>query len=552
MSTFATSTGASSPEEWRALLAAIVADSDDAIVSKDLKGIVRSWNAGAERVFGYTAAEMIGKSITVLFPPDRLDEEPRILERLKRGERVDHFETVRIRKDGRPIDISVTISPVKDGTGRVVGASKVARDVTSIRRMQRAQEELLAREQAARQEAERLNRLKDEFLATLSHELRTPLNAILGWAQLLRGPLAGSDEVGQGLETIERNARVQAQMIDDLLDISRIVNGKVRLDVRGVNLAEVVGTAIESIRPAAEAKQIRIEYVSDGGEGVTRGDRQRLNQVVWNLLTNAVKFTPRGGEVRIALRDTGSGVELVVTDTGEGIPAEFLPRLFDRFSQADGSTTRRHGGLGLGLAIVRHMVELHGGTVRASSAGPGLGATFTVELPTVAAVDNEPPGVPGLEGAAPAKDGGPGVEAQAALKTRVDLSGVRVLVVDDEADAAGLVRRLLTLARATVTTAASAAEGLEAVRRERPDILISDIAMPGEDGYQLLAKVRRLPRSEGGATPAVALTAFARPDDRRRALLAGFQMHLPKPIEATELLAIVGSLSGVVRGGTDG
>ena len=362
---------------------AIIASSDDAIISKDLNGVVRSWNQSAERMFGYTAEEMIGNPITVLFPPDRLDEEPKILDQLRRGQRVDHFETVRVCKDGRLLDVSVTISPVKDPTGRVIGVSKVARDITSIKRILREREELLERETAARSEAERVSRMKDEFLATLSHELRTPLNAILGWANILRssGATTDAEDLQQGLETIERNARAQAQLIEELLDMSRIINGKLRLDVQPVDLQAVVADAIESVRPAAEAKGIRLTKVLDPRGGPITGDPNRLQQVLWNLLSNAIKFTPRGGRVQVFLRRVNSHVEITVVDSGQGISADFLPQLFTRFSQAETSTSRRHGGLGLGLALVKSLVELHGGTVRASSPGVDQGATFVVSLP---------------------------------------------------------------------------------------------------------------------------------------------------------------------------
>ncbi len=518
--------------EARALLAAIIDSSDDAIVSKDLQGIVRSWNRSAERIFGYTAAEMIGKSITVLFPPDRLDEEPKILEQLRRGQRVDHFETVRVCKDGRPVDVSVTISPVKDPAGRVIGVSKVARDITSIKRVLREREDLLERETAGRREAERVSLMKDEFLATLSHELRSPLNAILGWANILRttGADAEPGDLEQGLEVIERNARAQAQLVEELLDMSRIVNGKLRLDVQPVDLQAVVSEAIESLRPAADAKSIRLIKVLDPRGGPITGDPNRLQQVLWNLLTNAVKFTPKGGRVQVFLRRVNSHVEVTITDSGEGISADFVPHLFTRFTQAEQSTDRRHGGLGLGLALVKSLVELHGGTVTASSPGRGHGSTFLVSLPLT---------VLRQEGVDAPLTPAPWAAAPLALP---DLRGFHVLVLDDESDARALIQRILVKCDATVTMAASAAEGIEAVRQHRPDMVLSDIGMPVEDGYEFLAKLRQLPDAEGGDTPAVALTAFARSEDRRRTLMAGFQMHLPKPVEPAELLAVVANL----------
>jgi PAS domain S-box-containing protein len=510
---------------------AIITSSDDAIISKDLNGIIQSWNQSAERMFGYTADEMVGKSITVLFPSDRLDEEPKILEQLRRGQRVDHFETIRVCKDGRQLDVSVTISPIKDPTGRVIGVSKVARDITSIKRILRDREELLEREKAARAEAEHVGRMKDEFLSTLSHELRTPLNAILGWANILRSSNASSPEdIQQGLETIERNARSQAQLIEELLDMSRIMNGKLRLDVQPVDLQIVVADAIESVRPAAEAKGIRLTKILDPRAGPITGDPNRLQQVLWNLLSNAIKFTPRAGRVQVFLQRVNSHIEMTVTDSGQGIAPDFLPRLFTRFSQAETSEARQHGGLGLGLALVKSLVELHGGTVKASSPGPGQGATFIVSLPlTVLHTQQDAPTLT------------PALTSVASIPSP-DLRGFHVLVVDDEADARNLIERILTRCNATVITAASAQEGLEAVKRHHPDMVLSDIGMPIEDGFQFLAKLRQLPDAEGGDTPAVALTAFARSEDRRRALMAGFQMHLPKPVELAELLAVASNI----------
>ena len=506
---------------------AIVASSDDAIVSKDLSGVVQSWNPAAERMFGYTANEMIGKPITVLFPPDRLDEEPKILEQIRRGERVDHFETVRIRKDGTLLDVSVTISPVKDASGTVMGVSKVARDISGIKRLLRDKEELLELEKAARAEAERVSQIKDEFLATLSHELRTPMTAILGWANVLssRGA-ASTEELRQGLQAIERNARAQAQLIDELLDMSRIINGKLRLDVQPVDLRAVVFDATESVRPAADAKGIRLTTVLDPKAGPITGDPNRLQQILWNLLSNAIKFTSRGGRVQIFLRRISSHVEISVADSGQGISAEFLPQLFTRFSQADTSLARQHGGLGLGLALVKSLVDMHGGSIKASSPGVDQGSTFTVALP-LSALHGEDTQSARMT-----------TFSSAASTSSPDLSGFHVLVVDDEADARALIETVLNRSNATVRTASSAAEGFQAVRQHRPDLILSDIGMPSEDGYEFLVKLRQLSDAEGGDTPAVALTAFARPEDRRRALMAGFQMHLSKPIEPAELLAV--------------
>ena len=514
-------------------LAAVVESSDDAIVSKRLDSIVQTWNPGAQRIFGYTAEEMIGQPITKLFPPELLGEEAHILEQVSRGERVHHYDTVRVRKDGKRINVSVTISPVRDGQGRIIGASKIARDVTQRKREEQERNALLDSERAARAEAERLGRLKDEFLATVSHELRTPLQAVLGWSRLLMTGRVGAEEMKQALATIERNAVQQAQLIEDLLDMSRIISGKLRLEVRAVEMADVVEAAVASARPGAEAKGIRINQLIDPHASAVMGDPARLQQVVWNLLSNAVKFTPRGGRVSVVVRREGTHIELVVSDTGQGIAAEFLPHVFDRFRQGDASTTRRHGGLGLGLSIVRHLVELHGGTVAASSGGPDRGSTFTVRLP-VSAVQERPAHAP------PA-----GEEAVSETFAAERLKGIKVLVVDDEPDARALIARILGEFQAEVVTAGSAREALELVRGADFSLLLSDIGMPEVDGYGLLRSVRALPRDEGGDVPAVALTAFARPEDRRRALLGGFQMHLAKPIDPTELVAAVANLARV-------
>ena len=643
--------------EAQSRLAAIVESSDDAIVSKDLDGIVQSWNSGAQRIFGWSAEEMIGKPITVLIPPERQDEEPKILARLRAGERVDHFETVRVTKDGRRVHVSVTISPVRDREGRIIGASKIARDVTTLKEYERritdfvenasvglhwvgpdgiilwanqcememlgyareeyvgrhiaefhadapviedilarltrgeklinyparlrckdgtirhvlisscvrfedghfkntqcytrditalklAEEErnrLLERERAARVEAERASSTKDDFLATLSHELRTPLNAILGYAQLLRAGTLGPSELPEALEIIERNARSQTQIIEDLLDLSRITSGKMRLDVQSVDLAGVVTSAVDTLKPAAEAKGLKLTAVLDPLAGSVRGDPARLQQVVWNLLSNAIKFTRKHGKVQVSLERVNSHVEIVVSDTGEGIASEFLPHVFDRFRQADASASRRHGGLGIGLSIVKQLVELHGGTVRAKSPGAGQGSTFVVSLPLSISTQDD------LSAPEPARVHPKAASPPAQPCEDIDLTGVRVLVVDDEPDARRLIARILQSCGAEVAAAASIDEALDALRRmPRPHVLISDLGIPDHDGYDLIRAVRGLPPAEGGTIPAAALSAFARSEDRRRAMMAGFQTHVAKPVEPAELLAVVASLAGRV------
>jgi PAS domain S-box-containing protein len=694
----------------QARLAAIVESADDAIISKTLEGVITSWNKGAERIFGYTAEEAVGRSVTMLIPEDHLDEEPAILARIRSGERIEHYETIRVRKDGMLLNISLTVSPIRASDGRIVGASKIARDITERKRTEEALREetealatinelapiisaeldlhrmvqavtdaatdltdarfgsffynvlneegasytlytlsgvpreafahfpmpratdlfgptfrgegvvriddvhkdprygknspyygmpeghlpvvsylavpvvsrsgevlgglffgspevgvfterhariveglaaqaavamdnarLYESAQRARAEAEHLyreaqesSRLKDEFLATVSHELRTPLTAILGWAHMLRTGQFDADGARQAFETVERNARAQAQLIDDLLDVSRIITGKLRIDVRHVDPNSFIEAAVESVRPAAEAKGVRLQKVLDTGGVSVSGDPVRLQQIVWNLLSNAIKFTPRGGRVQVRLERVDSHVEIAVSDTGAGIPADFLPHVFDRFRQADQKTTRQHGGMGLGLAIVRHLVELHGGTVTAESAGEGHGATFTVLLPVAPVYHAE-------------EEGGARVHpaARSTLPTfdlfdRLD--GLKILVVDDEPDTRAMLKVGLGQCGAEVVAAASAAEALEAIEKSVPDLLISDIGMPDEDGYELIRRVRRLPQDAGARVPAIALTAYARVEDRMQALRAGYQMHVPKPVELAELAAVAASL----------
>ena len=401
----------------------------------------------------------------------------------------------------------------------------------------RTKDELLMREQMIRAEAEAANRAKDEFLSILSHELRTPLNAILGWSAMLRQRTLSQDKVLRALETIERNAKSQAQLIEDILDISRIITGKLRLQVRPVNLVPVIESAIESVRLAAEAKSIRLQSRIDAQAGLLLGDANRLQQVVWNLLSNALKFTPKDGRVEIRLQRVYSHAEITVSDTGPGISSDFLPFVFDRFRQHDSTTTRSYGGLGLGLAIVRQLVELHGGTVTVVSPGIGQGTTFTVTLPgiIIPQLPSDPEPLNSI------------VEAKGKVEASPTLEGLQILVVDDEADALELLNTILQNNGAEVIAVASVKQALtiiETATDRSPDVLVSDIGMPDEDGYSLIRKLRQLEAQRGGKLPAIALTAYAGSDDRRQALLAGFQMHLTKPVDAAELVAVVASLTG--------
>jgi PAS domain S-box-containing protein len=518
-------------QKAEAHLAAIVECSDDAIISKDLNSIITSWNRGAERLFGYTAQEAIGQPITMLMPPERVDEEVDILRRIRRGESIDHYETVRRHKDGTLLQISLTVSPMTDRSGRIVGASKIARDISQRKHAEAEREQLLASERHALERAEGEARMKDEFLASLSHELRTPLNAIFGWANILR---TSDDpaEIGEGLEIIERNARAQTKMIEDLLDMSRIISGKVRLDVQRVDLVRVINSAIESVKPMATAKQINLTSVLDPLAGPISGDPARLQQILWNLLTNALKFTQKGGRVHVVLERISSHLEISVHDNGRGIPPDFLPYVFHRFRQADASTTREQRGLGLGLAIVKNLTELHGGSVSAKSPGPNKGSTFITALPMPVNVEANP------------NRRHPSTVNQEFFAETLHLDGVRVLAVDDEPDARHLIKRILTGSGAEVETADSGEAARRFLRERKPDVLIMDIGMPNEDGYEAIGKVRQLPSEHGGKVPAIALTAFARSEDRRRAILNGFQMHVAKPVEPSELIAMVASLAG--------
>jgi PAS domain S-box-containing protein len=676
-------------------LGRVVESSDDAIVSKDLNSTITSWNPAAERIFGYTAEEAIGKSIRMIIPAELQGEEDVVLAKIKAGDRVDHYETIRQRKDGTRIAISLTVSPIVDDAGRVVGASKIARDITEQRRLQAEANEharntaklgevgavvastldreaivqkvtdtarelthaefgaffynvrdqrtgdaymLYALSGAPREafskfphprattlfgptfrgeapvrlddvtkdprygqnepffgmppghlpvrsylavpvkgldghvigglffghsrpgvftdqherlavgtstwaavalenarlyaEAQEANRMKDDFLAVLSHELRTPLNAILGYARLLRGGMLESEQMERALETVERNSRWLAQIVEDVLDVSRIVSGKIRLDVQAVDLPSVIDNAVATVQPAADAKGVRLQTVMDPRAPAVSGDPDRLQQVVWNLLSNAVKFTPRGGRVQVRLERVNSHVELIVTDTGAGIRRDFLPYVFERFRQGESGPTRKTGGLGLGLSIVRHIVEMHGGVVLAESAGEGQGSTFTIRLPLLILQPS----------VSTRKREHPAAEIRSPLQPLQSLAGVRVLAVDDEADSRGLLQVVLEAAGAKVTTAASGAEALSLLETAPPDVLIADIGMPEMDGFDLIKNVRALPNAAAAQVPAAALTAFARSEDRTKALQSGFEMHLAKPVDPGELVASVATL----------
>jgi len=680
----------------KAYLAAIVDSADDAILSKDLNGIIQSCNTAAERLFGYPAAELIGQPVRMLIPLERQSEEDEILRRLRSGESIEHFETVRVRKDGRRIEISLTISPVRDASGRIIGASKIARDITVLRqaeaeRMRLLQEtatitetlntvgaivasdldqskvvqavtdaatELTTAEFGAffynaaddngesytlytisgapleafskfpaprntdvfaptfegsavvrsdditkdpryghnapfygmppghlpvcsylavpvkgrsgdvigglffghstvgrfTEQHERLaigvaswasvalensrmytsvqeaSRLKDDFLASLSHELRTPLNAILGYARMLRAGIVARDRQQKAIETIERNATSLTQIVEDVLDISRIVSGKIRLNVQPVVFPDVVRSAIDAITPAADAKGVRLETELDPEASPVSGDPERLQQILWNLLTNAVKFTNRGGKIHVQLDRLDSQADLAISDTGIGIAPEFLPHVFERFRQADSGINRERGGLGLGLAIARQLVEMHGGTLEAASGGAGKGSTFRLKIPLMIvqpAVVAQPELL--------RSSSTPGFAAD-------DLRDVHVLAVDDERDALALVSEVLEAAGARVTTAQSVEDALSKLERDVPDVVVADLGMPHTNGFQFIERIRRHRNPRVRSVPAAALTAYARSDDRLKALRAGFHLHLAKPIDPTELVTTIAAL----------
>jgi PAS domain S-box-containing protein len=568
-------------ETVSAQLAAIVESSSDAIIGTDVNGIITNWNKGAEKLYGYAADEVIGQPGTILFPEERLDEERGNLERLRRGERIEHYDTLRQRKDGREIDISLTVSPIRDKAGKVIGASKIARDISERKRAEAEMEELLLKESAARAEAEAANNSKDEFIALVSHELRAPLNSILGYNRMLREDGLDEARLNYCSEVIERNARTQLRLIEDLLDTARIVNGKLRLDVRRLDINPVIAAALDIVRPAADIKGVELRIADSqlsndlvkmkapcadqsaignpqsaiGESAIVLGDAARLQQIVWNLLSNAIKFTSAGGGVELRVERAGEHIRIVVSDTGKGIQPEFLPYVFDRFRQVDSSGSQRSGGLGLGLALVKHLTELHGGKVEAMSEGAGCGATFTVTLPLAEQSDlcvSEPPAltVPVI-----VANGETRANDEIILPAGLTIAGVRVLVVDDHEDARALLADFLGRCGAVVTTVSSGAEAMRVLSNPRggahPDILLCDIAMPEEDGYAALRRVRALEEALGVAAseriPAVALTALTGNEERLRALSAGFHFHVAKPVDPVELTMVIANVMGSLR-----
>lgn len=497
------------------------------IIFADLSGRITDANTAFLQMVGYSRQELLAGQVRwdAMTPPEYQQQAQRSLEQLRGSGVCTGFEKEYIRKDGSRIPVLIGVAMLEQAQENCIA---FVLDLTERKRIEAERNQLLVREQEARQQAEAASSSKEEFLAIVSHELRSPLNAILGWSRLLRAHKLDAAKTSRALEAIERNAQAQTKLIEDLLDISRIIRGKVSLHACPTNLVQVIETALDTVRPNAEAKLIQLEFKLNHSVGLVFGDPDRLKQVVSNLLSNAVKFTPKGGCVEIRLERVDSQAQIKVIDTGKGISPEFLPHIFERFQQADSTTTRAHEGLGLGLAIVHNLVELHGGTVFAESSGGGQGAIFTVKLPLI-------------------EDTSEQVRSNEPEEHSLPLKGLRVLVVDDENDTREFLLTALQEYGAEVTAAASTSEAMQLFERLKPDVLLSDIGMPVEDGYSLIRRVRALAPEQGGRIPAAALTAFAREEDRIKALSAGFQMHVPKPIEPMQLVTVVKQLGKVTN-----
>lgn len=539
-----------SPEAFRAVAEAFP---EGLLLVRGDDGTVLAANGAALRLIGRSRTELTGASLLEMaVDPDRLSQ---FLRDSSTTRTMIPGRVVFVRPDGGRIDCraeSAVVRPPASGEPALLvlrcrergeqdrfnllneKIDELSREIRIRIRLEREREELLAAEKRAREIAERANRLKDEFLATLSHELRTPLNAIVGWASMLREGV-GQEKLQKGLETIYRAARTQAQLTDDLLDVSRIITGKLRLDLRPMNVADAVGAAVDSIEPTVEAKGVRLERLIDPDPGPVSGDPERIQQIVWNLLSNAIKFTPRGGRVQVRVERVNSHVEILVSDTGEGIDPEILPFIFERFRQGASILDRAHGGLGLGLSIVRHLVEAHGGQVHAHSEGPGTGATFSVTLPLLV-YRPEAPLVTPVDAVSP---GPAGIEEMSGNQ----LEDLRILVVEDAPESLEMLCRLFESMGASCRGVRTTEEALVEAEAYRPDVIVSDIELPGEDGYMLARKLRKLPPEEGGRVPIIALTAFTRPADRVRAYEAGFHVHLRKPVEPSEVVAAVAALA---------
>jgi PAS domain S-box-containing protein len=515
---------------------------DYAILMLDSRGRVISWNSGAERLTGYKEHEIFGNDVSVFFIPEEIEEgrPQRGLEVAKEKGRCEE-EGWRVRKDGTRYWASVITTALWDEVGRHRGFAKVTHDITRRKESEEERERLLSQEKSAREEAELSSRLKDEFLATLSHELRTPLTSILGWASLGVNGSMPDNQARQAMEAIAENARAQARLIDDILDMSRIITGSFRLDAQPVDVERVFQGVIDVVRPSAELKRVALNMVVDARGETVLGDADRLRQAIWNLLSNAVKFSNEGGRIDARLARAGNQIEIAVSDNGVGIDPQFMPHVFERFRQADGAFTRRHGGLGLGLAIARHIVEIHGGDISASSPGKDQGATFKIRLPlTSLGPASRRPGA-GLRRAV-SDERRDNWRTPAEERQRLD--GLRILVVEDNPDVLQTLRLIFDERGAEVFIAGSEAEAMDALAQRKPDALVSDITMPNQEGYELIRHVRELGLEQGGGIPAIAITARASAEDRVKALSSGFQMHISKPIDPEEIIAIVASLVG--------
>jgi PAS domain S-box-containing protein len=539
--TFLTPASDLAQSQWRHFVTTRIRDNPDkfrmaveaapsAMIMADERGTILLINSQAERLFGYTRAELIGQSLEILVPErfrgvHAAFRQGFAAQPLSRpmGAGRDLFG---LRKDGMEVPIEIGLNPIQDAENNKLLVLSSIVDITERKKAEAEREQLLVREKVARSEAEAANRIKDQFLATISHELRTPLNAILGWSLMLEK--LEPHEAAHALDSIKRNARSLATLVDDLLDVSRIIAGKMQVEMQPVELIPIIEAAMNAVNPMAEAKHIHLQTSLDYGTGAVLGDPNRLQQILWNLLSNAVKFTAAGGRVNVRLERIDAHVSIAVSDTGKGIDAEFLPYVFERFVQQDGSVTRKHGGLGLGLAIVRHLVEVHGGTVQAHSDGLDKGATFVVKIPVLTTRKR--------------------FEARRTVTTTMApdaLKGLRVMVVDDEQDSRELLSFVLEQAAAEVKVAASASEAMMEFHEFRPDIMISDIGMPVEDGYSLIRRIRANSAAQGGTIPAIALTAHARAEDRIKAIASGFHTHVPKPIEPDELISVICGLMGL-------
>jgi PAS domain S-box-containing protein len=506
-----------------------------AVVEWDSDFRVSRWSVSAERLFGWKAEDVLGKHVNewrFVFTDD-VDAVALVTNRQREGVEVQGVQRNRnYTRAGSILYCEWYNSVLRDERGKLVSVLSLVLDVTARQSAEEERAASLVRERDARRHAEEADRLKDEFLATLSHELRTPLTSILGWASMIRNGEVEGANASRAIETIERNARSQARLIDDLLDVSRIITGNLRLDLHPLNLAPIVDAALDALRPTADVKGMKLQTRFEPGQCLVKGDPNRLRQVIWNLLSNAIKFTPRGGSVNVDLTCVESTARLTVSDTGDGISPEFLPYVFDRFRQAEGSISRKQGGLGLGLAVARHLVELHGGTIRAASEGLGKGSVFTVDLPL--AQERRDP--------ARAEERKREVERRRSRSGAVRLDGLHVLLVEDDDDSRRLLGLMLKRNGARVTSTKSAAEALRVFEGEVPDVLISDIGMPDQDGYQLIRKLRTLPAERGGNTPAIALTGYASRKDRERALSSGYQQHMAKPIEQADMINAIAAL----------